>query len=177
MKKSKKPKKNSNCPRKKIPVWLGHKTSELIGFHGNVVIIQYKQMFKNELGSKLTLRRSVTCDVFSTFWVYSEYIGTHWHIRTSSEDYMGFNGGLFWFGVLSKVCLFERPCFFLLHPLVVNGVSQPAIDQTQPWRLLFVWRGKVKEPTCKPEKPAIESKVRWYHIFIYLITIGSHMNH
>ena len=33
-------------------------------------------------------------DLFLIFWVYYEFIGTHWHIGTSLVDHTGFNGVL-----------------------------------------------------------------------------------
>ena len=74
--------KNPKLSSKKFPEWFRHKTSEPIGFHDNVVVIQHKQMFFPP--KKLVLN-----------WLLGGLIhfdGTHWHIGTSLVDHTGFNG-------------------------------------------------------------------------------------
>ena len=87
--KIRKPVKFQNCPKKLSPQWFGHKISEPIDFHDNVVIIQHKLMIfsKKKLGSELTLRWSDTpwCifDILSSFWVHWDTL-VHWPIISRS---------------------------------------------------------------------------------------------
>ena len=59
--------------KKKNPEWFSHKTSEPLGCHDTVVIIQRKLMFK-KIGSEQTWSWSDTpwCifDILSLFWVH-----------------------------------------------------------------------------------------------------------
>ena len=49
-------------------------------------------------------------NVFSTFWVYSEFIETYWHIGTSLVDHTGFNGGRFGLECWAKFVCFSGLC-------------------------------------------------------------------
>ena len=71
MKKSKKPTQIQNCPPKKIPEWFGPKTSEPIGFHDNVVIIQRKLMFPKKNWFRTDFK--VVWYTLMYFW-HSEFI-------------------------------------------------------------------------------------------------------
>ena len=98
------------------------KQVNLLVFMTMLWLLSENWCFQKKFSSELTLRWSDTPDVFSTFWDHSEFIGTHWHIATSLVHHTGFNGGLVGFGVLSKVCLFERPRFFCFTLYLVNFV-------------------------------------------------------
>ena len=68
---------------------------------------------QKKIVSNWLLGRLIHPDVLLTFWVHPEFVRTHWHIGTSLLDQTDFNGGLVGMVGLSKVCLFERPRFFV----------------------------------------------------------------
>ena len=71
MKNPKSLQKSKTVLQKKFPEWFGHKTSDLIGFHDNDVIIQHKMMFSKKNWFRTDFK--VVWYTLMYFW-HSEFI-------------------------------------------------------------------------------------------------------
>ena len=112
--------------QKIVTGWFCHKTREYIVFMTMLWLFSANWCLKKNWVSNCGM---IQPDVFSTFWVHSEFICTHWHIGTS---FTGFNGGLVGFGVLSKVlfCLSGLVLFFASPFIIMKRQSMNKFFET-----------------------------------------------
>ena len=152
VKKSKTPKKSKIVLKKKFTEWFGHKKVNLLVFMKMLWLLsanrcfQQQKMVPNWLSGDL-----IQPDLFLIFWVYYEFIGTHWHVGTSLVDHTGFNGVLVglvglmisrWskFVCLSGLGFFYTPfmncwCTSVLAVFLccyIGGRPEPMVQKLQP---------------------------------------------